>query len=55
MRKLDRDFIGKNLLVCGATPKDKYHVSILYKDFTQEGINLIFVGSAPQLDIGAKT
>lgn len=55
MKKLDRDFIGKKLLVCGATPKDKYHVTILYKDYTKAGIDLFFMSTTPKIDIGFKT
>jgi hypothetical protein len=55
MKKLDRDFIGEKLLVCGATPKDKYHVTILFKDYTDAGIDLFFMSTTPKTDIGFKT
>jgi hypothetical protein len=55
MKKIDRNFIGRKLLVCGATPKDMTHVKILYKDFTEDGIDLFLMSTTPKTDIGFKT
>lgn len=53
MRKLDKNFIGNKLLVCGVTPKDKYHAKILDEDYTKSGTDLFFVYTTP--NIGFKT
>jgi predicted CoA-binding protein len=55
MQKLDKKFIGKNLLVCGSTPKDLTHIKILTKDFSEAGIDLLFMSLNPRRDIGQKT
>lgn len=55
MEKLNKGFIGKSLLVCGSTPKDKTHINILKKDFSKAGIDLFFMSPTPKTDFGFET
>ncbi|MCL1791674.1 MAG: CoA-binding protein [Peptococcaceae bacterium] len=55
MEKINKDFFGGEVLICGCSDIDRVYYKNLYKAFTDNGVKVFAMPTAPESSLGFET